>query len=150
MYEFFFSLGYLGLFLITALAASLIPLASEFFIVAMPPLGYNVYLVGLVATLGGFSGSALNYYIGLKGTDFILGRYIKIDEKTWQRAENFYQRWGQVVLFFSWLPFIGDPLTVVAGALHLNWRNFIFWVMLGKSIRNIILLGLADRIISLF
>ena len=76
----------------------------------MPPLGYNVWGIVVVATLGSYSGSVLNYYVGKKGTDFVLSRYIKIDPKTWTKAENFYNRWGPVALFFAWVPFIGDPV----------------------------------------
>ncbi|WP_420642173.1 YqaA family protein [Candidatus Leptofilum sp.] len=150
MTEFFFSLGYFGLFLISFLSASLLPLASEFFVLGMAPLGYNVWWIVVVATLGSYSGSVLNYFVGKKGTDFVLGRYIKIDPKTWARAEKFYNRWGPVALFFSWVPFIGDPLTAVAGALHMHFGTFSFWVIFGKTLRYRVLLGIASRFIDIF
>ncbi|MCB9006632.1 MAG: DedA family protein [Ardenticatenaceae bacterium] len=150
MTDFIFSLGYAGLFLISFLSASLLPLASEVFVVGMPPLGYNVWGVILVATVGSYSGSLVNYAIGKKGTDFVLGRYLKIDPKTWARAERFYERWGPVALFFSWVPFIGDPLTAVAGALHMNLGIFSFWVLFGKTLRYLVLLGIASRFLNIF
>lgn len=140
--------GYFGLFLISFLSATLVPLASEVFVVAMPALGYNPWLILISATAGSFLGSLTNYYVGKMGTDFILGRYVKINEKTWQRAEGFYERWGAATLFFSWVPFIGDPLTVVAGAFHINLRVFTFWVLLGKTLRYLVLLGIANRVIN--
>lgn len=150
MTDFIFSLGYFGLFLISFLSASLLPLASEIFVVGMPPLGYNVWGVVVVATIGSYSGSLLNYFVGKKGTDFVLGRYIKIDPKTWARAERFYERWGPVALFFSWVPFIGDPLTAVAGALHMHLGIFSFWVLFGKILRYLVLLGIASQLIDIF
>jgi membrane protein YqaA with SNARE-associated domain len=150
MADFIFSLGYPGLFLISFLASSLVPLASELFVVGMPQLGYNVWGVIIVATAGNFSGSLLNYYISKKGTDFVLGRYVKINPKTWARAERFYERWGPVALFFSWVPFIGDPLTAVAGALQMHLGVFTFWVLLGKILRYLVLLGLAAKLFELF
>ena len=150
MKEFIFSLGYPGLFLISFLSASLLPLASEIFVLGMPPLGYNVWWIVVVATLGSYSGSVLNYYVGKKGTDFVLSRYIKIDPKSWTKAENFYNRWGPVALFFAWVPFIGDPLTAVAGALHMHFGSFSFWVILGKTLRYIVLLGIASRFFDVF
>lgn len=148
--DFLFQFGYLGLFIISFLAASLLPLSSELFVLGMPPLGYNPWLVGIVATLGNFSGALTNYYVGMKGTDFALARYFEVKEKTWQRAERFYERWGPVALFFSWVPFIGDPLTAVAGAFHIDIRVFTFWVMLGKGMRYVVLLGLAAQFKALF
>lgn len=143
MISFIFSLGYVGLFIISFLAASLIPLSSELFVLGLPALGYNVWWVAVVATAGNFLGALLNYFVGKKGTDLVLGRYVKIDPKTWTRAERFYERWGPVALFFSWVPFIGDPLTAVAGALNLSLRTFTFWVLLGKGLRYVVLLGIA-------
>ncbi len=144
-----FQSGYLGLFLVSFLASTLLPLASEFFVVAMPRLGYNTWLVVLFATAGSFLGSLTNYFVGLKGTDFVLSRYISIKVETLAKAEQFYSRWGPIALFFSWVPFIGDPLTAVAGALHINLRVFIFWVLLGKTLRYLALVGLANKVLSL-
>lgn len=144
--EFFFQFGYLGLFAVSFLASSLLPLASEVFVLAMPRLGYNIWWVGVIATFGNFAGSLTNYYVGLKGTDFVLGRYFEIKQETWKRAERFYKRWGPVALFFSWVPFIGDPLTAVAGAFQIKLRVFTFWVLLGKALRYFVLLGLAERL----
>lgn len=145
-----FQLGYLGLFLISFLAASIIPLSSEVFVLAMPPLGYNIWLVGIVATLGNYAGALTNYYIGLKGTDIAIGRWFEIKPDSWKRAANFYERWGPVALFFSWVPFLGDPLTAVAGAFKMHLGTFTFWVIIGKGIRYVVLLGFAEQIISWF
>lgn len=150
MTDFVFSLGYFGLFLISFLSASLLPLASEVFVVGMPRLGYSIWIVTVVATAGSYCGSLVNYAIGKKGTDFVLGRYVKIDPKTWARAERFYERWGPVALFFSWVPFIGDPLTAVAGALNMHLGIFSFWVLFGKTLRYLVLLGIASRFLKIF
>ncbi|MCA9918620.1 MAG: DedA family protein [Anaerolineales bacterium] len=150
MTTFIFSLGYFGLFFISFLSASLVPLASEVFVLGMPPLGYNPWWVVVVATLGSYTGSLLNYTIGKKGTDFVLGRYVKINPKTWAKAERFYERWGPVALFFSWVPFIGDPLTAVAGALHMPLGPFSFWVLFGKTLRYLVLIGIGSRFLDIF
>jgi membrane protein YqaA with SNARE-associated domain len=150
MISFLFSLGYLGLFIVSFLAASLIPLSSELFVLGLPALGYNVGGVLLVATLGNYSGALLNYYIGKKGSDFIMGRTLQIKPETWAKTERFYKKWGPVTLFFSWVPIVGDPLTAVAGALNLNLGVFTFWVLLGKGIRYLALLGIAAPFLDAF
>jgi membrane protein YqaA with SNARE-associated domain len=68
--------------------------------------------------------------------------------QTLARAQQFYQRWGPIALFFSWVPFIGDPLTAVAGTLKLDIRIFTFWVIFGKSLRYLVLLGIASRLLN--
>jgi len=50
-------------------------------------------------------------------------------------VERIYKKWGSPALFFAWVPIVGDPLTVVAGALNLNLYLFTFWVVLGKAFR---------------
>jgi len=150
MLDFFFQLGYFGLFIVSFLGASLVPLATEAFVLGMPGLGYNVWIVTLIAVIGNYLGNLFNYYVGMKGTDFVLSRYVKIKEETWQRAERMYERWGPIALFFSWVPIIGDPLTAVAGALHLDLGTFTFWVLLGKVVRYVLLLGIANPFLNLF
>ena len=150
MTNFFLSLGYVGLFLISFLAATMLPLVSEVVVLAMPPLGYDVKMVVLIATLGNFLGSLTNYYIGLKGGAFVLSRYVKVQPDKLERAQQLYHKWGPIIVFFSWVPVIGDPLTVVAGMFHLRLRVFAFWVILGKFVRYLILLGVASEFADLF
>jgi len=130
-----FQSGYLGLFIVSFLAATLLPLGSEIFVATMTVSNYNAWLIFAVATTGNTLGSITNYYIGKLGTNFILSRYIKADSEKRQKSEQIYQKWGSPILFFAWIPIIGDPLTVVAGVFQLNLYIFIFWVALGKAFR---------------
>jgi len=138
------SLGYPGVFLVSFIASTLIPFSNEVVVMAMPALGYDIWLTTLWATAGGYLGSLLNYWVGFKGTDFLFARWIKVKPERWQQAERIFQRWGNGTLFFVWLPFIGDPLAVVAGAFKVDWRVFSFWVITGKALRFIALLGIVN------
>ena len=42
-------------------------------------------------------------------------------------------------LLLSWVPFIGDPLTVVAGMLRVRLGWFVLLVTLGKAARYVFL-----------
>jgi membrane protein YqaA with SNARE-associated domain len=141
--------GYWGIFLISYLSATLIPLFSEAAVVAVYALGFNVWLIILFSTCGSVLGSVTNYYVGKKGTDFVLARYFKVEPESLVRAERFFERWGSITLFFSWVPFIGDPLTLVAGVAHVDFRVFIFWVTIGKLLRQFVILGLASQLLPL-
>jgi membrane protein YqaA with SNARE-associated domain len=141
--------GYWGVFLISYLSATLVPLASEAAVVAIYALGFNIWLIILFSTTGSVLGSITNYYVGKKGADFVLGRYFKMEPETLVRAERFFARWGAITLFFSWVPFIGDPLTLVAGVARIDFRVFLFWVTVGKLLRQLLLLGIASQIIPL-
>lgn len=51
------------------------------------------------------------------------------------RAHRLFKKFGGPVLFFSFLPFIGDPLTFAAGVVRFSFIHFLFWVTLGKFLR---------------
>ncbi len=141
--------GYVGLFVVSLLSASLLPLTGSVAMAGMVALDYSPVAIVLVATAGSTVGALINYTIGLKGGGFILSRYQKVDQAKLNRAEHFFERWGAFTLSFAWLPLIGDALTVVAGAVHTNLRIFIFWVLLGRLIRETVLVALAVQLIEL-
>ena len=144
MSEELLQLGYPGLFLTSFLASTILPFASGLAVFAMPALGFNAGLIFVSAIAGAFLGKLTNYYIGLKGADFLLARYISIESPHWQRAEQIYKRWGIWALFFSWLPFVGDPLTAVAGAFKVRLGIFIFWILFGLSVHYGVMLVVAE------
>ncbi len=136
-----FELGYAGLFLVSFLAATLIPLSSEGAVVLMALGKFNPVLILIVATAGNSLGALVNYFAGKWGARFLLFKYLKIDARTQARAEKTYGKWGAPILFFAWVPIVGDPLTVVAGVLKVNPASFLFWVVLGKAFRYWAILG---------
>ena len=138
------SLGYPGVFLVSFVASTLIPFSNEIVVMAMPALGYQTWAIVVWATAGDYLGSLTNYWVGVKGTDFFFSRWVKIKPERWQQAERLFQRWGNWILFFDWLPFVGDPLAVVAGVFKVDWRVFSFWVITGKALRFVVLLGIVD------
>lgn len=148
MWDLIDQFGYLGLFLITFLSASLLPLVSEVVVVGLPALGFDIWLVLIVATAGNFAGSLFNYYLGRTGRNLLDKSFLGADRDKMERAEVLFRRWGAPVLFFSWLPVVGDPLTVVAGALHLGLGRFSFWVLTGKLLRYAVLLGLVSLLLG--
>jgi membrane protein YqaA with SNARE-associated domain len=135
--------GYFGLLLASFLAATLLPFSSELIVLGMAQLGFNKGLILLCATTGNCLGALTNYYVGKVGDRFILARYLSRDDATVQKAQRIYQRWGAPILFFSWLPIIGDPLTVIPGLLHCPLPTFAFWVILGRALRYSVVLWLA-------
>ncbi|MDD5070718.1 MAG: DedA family protein [Candidatus Omnitrophica bacterium] len=144
--ELVFQYGYVGLFIVSFLAATILPLGSEIFVVAMVVSDFNVGVVFLVATIANTLGAITNYYVGKLGTHFVMSRYVKVDSDKRRKAERIYQKWGAPVLFLSWVPVVGDLLTVVAGGFKLKLSIFTFWVFLGKSFRYFFVIKSAELI----
>jgi len=125
---------YLYLFVVAFISATLFPMGSEALLVLDINSGYNIYFLVFVATFGNTLGSILNYYLGLKGEEYLLRKkIIKID--ILNRAKIYFDRYGTYSLLFSWLPIIGDPLTFVAGIFQYNIKKFILVVFIAKFSR---------------
>lgn len=136
--------GYVGLLITSFLAATVLPLSSEIFVLLLAQLGFNKWLILLFATTGNFLGALSNYYVGKIGNRHFLSKYVAPDSEKMTKARELYQRWGAPILFFSWMPIIGDPLTVIPGILNGSMATFVIWVLLGRALRYIFVLWLSS------
>ena len=68
--------------------------------------------------------------------------FIYLGAKHRARAEQWYRHYGKWSLLASWVPVIGDPLTVVAGVLRESFPAFLLLVSLAKAGRYLVLVAL--------
>lgn len=139
--------GYELLFLLSFLAATLLPLGSEWLLVVMIIQGFEPVQSVIVATCGNTAGACTTYLIGIWGSNFVIRRLLRLDEKTIARASVLYDRWGSWSLLLSWIPVIGDPLCLVAGIFRVAFGRFCLLVFVGKFCRyaTVALLALAGK-----
>ena len=135
MHDLLTSYGYPGLFLLSFLAATLIPLGSEWLVVAMLLDRHNPFLTVAVATIGNSLGACTTYLIGRYGGPWLTEKVLHIDTVAKIKAERFYSRYGSWSLLMSWLPIVGDPLCLVGGILQIGFRRFSVLVLTGKLAR---------------
>ncbi|VVN89774.1 YqaA family protein [Pseudomonas fluorescens] len=140
--------GYLGLFLAAFGAATLLPLQSEAVLVGLLLSGkYQVWLLLSIAISGNVLGSLVNWWLGRGVERFRDKRWFPVSPQAMEKAQRHYQRYGHWSLLLSWVPVIGDPLTLIAGVLGEPFWRFMLIVTLAKSGRYLILtwvtLGLA-------
>jgi len=48
------------------------------------------------------------------------------------KAQKTYQKYGYWSLLLSWVPIIGDPITLIAGLLKENLVRFLLMVSIAK------------------
>ncbi|MCX2546432.1 YqaA family protein [Pseudomonas sp. COW5] len=132
--------GYLGLFLAAFGAATLLPLQSEAVLVGLL-VSDRYWLWGLlaVATLGNVLGSLVNWWLGRGLERFQDRRWFPVSPKHMERARVHYQRYGHWSLLLSWLPVIGDPLTLIAGVMREPLGRFLLIVTFAKGARYAVL-----------
>ncbi len=137
-------LGLGGLFLSAFGAATIFPFQSEFVFAGMLAAGdWSALLLVVVASVGNTLGSCVNYVLGQFITRFEDRRWFPANRAQLARAERWYDRWGKWSLLLAWTPFIGDPLTVVAGVLRVPFWQFLAIVALSKTGRYVVLAGLV-------
>jgi len=134
--------GHPALFLLSFLASTVLPLGSEWMLVAMLVKGSDPALSIAVATAGNTLGACTTYAIGLYGGPFLIGRVLRVSDEARKRAERLYARYGSWSLLFSWVPVLGDPLCLVGGMLRVNLGRFSILVLAGKLARYSVI-GLA-------
>ncbi|WP_418179935.1 YqaA family protein [Aliarcobacter lanthieri] len=117
---------YLILFFSAFLSATLLPLGSEALLIYNILEGYNLFLLLFFATLGNSLGSVLNYYLGLKGEEYL------VNKKHINFSKKYFDKYGAICILFAWLPIIGDPITFVAGVLKYNFKLFLVLVIISK------------------
>jgi len=136
--------SYFGLFMAAFGAATLLPLQSEAVLVGMLILErYSTELLFAVATLGNVLGSAVNWYLGRSVERFRNKRWFPVSQNTLENAQRSYLRYGHWTLLLSWVPVIGDPLTLVAGVMREPLWRFLMIVTLAKGTRYLVLIGVT-------
>ncbi|MBU1696181.1 MAG: DedA family protein [Proteobacteria bacterium] len=129
--------GYLGLFLASFLAATILPFSSEVVLGVLLSHDFSPYVTVFVATTGNVLGSVLNYGLGVLGSQLLLNKLFGISTLEIGKAENRFKKYGVFSLLFAWVPIIGDPLTVAAGILKINFVLFLLLVTVGKFLRYV-------------
>ena len=133
-------MSYLILFSVSLLAATILPLSSEATLLYYLNEGKSTWILLIAAGAGNVSGSAINYFIGKKGVDYLLD-HKKITSERMQKSEAFFKKYGAFALLLSWVPIIGDPLTFAAGVLHFDFRKFLLIVAIAKFGRYLLLIA---------
>ena len=120
----------LTLFVTAFLAATILPFSSEAAFIFALQNGMTDEVALLYASSGNVLAIILNYYLGY----FLYEKTKKqlFSSKIGEKAYRYGHQYGYLTLFFSWLPFIGDPLTLVAGLVRVR---FIYFIMIAGSLR---------------
>lgn len=136
--------AYAGLFGAAFVAATILPAQSEAVLVGLLLTGaYPPALLLLVASVGNVAGSVMNWLLGRSVERYRDRRWFPVRPAALERAQGWYRRYGQWSLLLSWVPVVGDPLTVAAGVMREPFLPFLLLVALAKTGRYLVLAALA-------
>ena len=134
-------ISYFQLFIISFLAATILPLSSELVLSTMLLTdSFDKYLLLFVASFGNILGSSVNWYLGKKILIFKDKKWFPANERQIAKGEIYFKKYGIWSLLLAWVPIIGDPLTIVAGILRVKFFTFLLLVSISKISRYIFLI----------
>lgn len=143
------ALSYGSLFLTALAAGSILPMQSEAVLAGLlVATDLSPVILVLVATCGNVAGSAVNWLLGRGVERFKDRRWFPVGEPMLARAKAWYHRYGRWSLLLSWVPVIGDPLTVVAGVMREPFPTFIALVAIAKLTRYIVVAAVTLNLVG--
>ncbi len=137
------SKSYIALFLWSFLAATLVPIGSEWYLAALALKSYDPLLLLAVATAGNVLGALSTYAVGYLGRSGLSKNVLRVKPENLEKAQRIFLKYGSWSFLFSWLPVIGDTLCFVGGLLKAPMAVFFPLVFTGKCLRYIVILYLV-------
>jgi|TARA_B110000211_G_scaffold51493_1_gene56610 membrane protein YqaA with SNARE-associated domain len=136
---------YLSLFIVSFLAATILPASSELTLAGLlNTRDYNELALLFTASFGNILGSIFNWLLGFYLLKNIKKKWFPFSQNQISKASHLFKRFGVWSLLFAWAPILGDPLTFVAGILKIRFSIFLFLVSLGKISRYFFLYYLIN------
>ena len=131
---------YLSLLTVSFMVATIVPFGSEVYFATLLSLGkYNNFLLLVSASVGNVLGSVFNWVCGYYINYFIKKSRFPIKQDKIKKGTELFNKYGKWSLLLSWVPFIGDPITFVAGTLRFSFIPFIILVSIGKVGRYLVI-----------
>ena len=145
--DLFQTIGWGGVVVIMALESANIPIPSE---VTMPLAGWMLVqaqggtawqaflLGGLWGALGCTLGSIISYWMGALGGRPLAekyGKYILVHEEDLEKADRWFDRWGDWAVFISrLLPIVRTFISFPAGVMRTRFSTFTLYSFVGSLI----------------
>jgi len=150
------SFSYFGIFVIMFFQSACVPIPSE---VVLPFAGFmvgqgifNFWGVIITSVLGCFAGGTFIFMLAFyKGEHFVrnlikkYGKYLLINTSELDEAEERFQKFGQVIVFFGrMLPVVRTFIALPAGLSKMQYSKFAVFSIAGDLIWSTLLVYLGS------
>lgn len=130
--------GYVGLFIASFLAATIIPFSSELVLSILIAKNYDLSTSLFVASIGNWIGGLSSYLIGRIGSWNTIEKYLRVKRKNILFWKKKIDSWGGILAFLCWLPVLGDPIAIALGFFRTNVVIVAVFMLIGKFVRYLI------------
>lgn len=129
------SLGLLGLFIGTFLAATILPFSSDALYIAVLAATKDTAGCLLVGTLGNWLGSVATYWMGWIGKWEWIEKWFKVKRETLEKQKIKIDKYGVWLALLAWVPFIGDVIAIALGFYKTRPAATMVLLLVGKFAR---------------
>lgn len=133
--EFLQDWGYIGLFLGSFMAATVVPFSSDFLIVGILLAGGDPLVSFISATTGNWLGGLTSYGVGRIGKWEWIEKWFRVKEEFLLKQKSKIDKYGALLAFLSWLPFVGDVFAIGLGFYKVNFIKCAIYMLIGKAAR---------------
>ncbi|MBK7946597.1 MAG: DedA family protein [Flavobacteriales bacterium] len=135
------SLGMLGLFLGSFIAATVLPFSSEALLLAFCAGPWGTWELLVAASAGNWLGGMSSYGLGRLGDPERMARWARVDPATASRWKDRVIRFGPWAALLCWMPIIGDPIAVALGLGRARLWPTALLMLAGKAARYAVLIA---------
>lgn len=129
------SLGLLGLFIGTFLAATILPFSSDALYIAVLAATKDPIGCLAVGTVGNWLGSVVTYWIGWIGRWEWIEKWFKVRRETLEKQKVKIDKYGVWLALLAWIPIIGDVIAIALGFYRTRPWATMFLLLVGKFAR---------------
>ena len=133
------SYGYWGMLLAAFLAGSFVPFSSEAVMVALMAAGLKTGQLVIYGTIGNVLGSMFNYGVGRMGRIDWIEKYLHVKPRQLHKVQRALAGHGAWVAFFTFLPGVGEAVSIALGLMQANIIITLTATTLGKLGRYLVL-----------
>jgi len=135
--------GYLGLFVVCFLSATILPLSSEGVLVLYLLLNFDPINCLIVASVSNTLGGATNYFMGRIGKPSTLKKLFRRPER-YNKLNSRIHKYGALLALLSWVPLVGDPLVIALGFFRVHFIQVLILMFVSKTLRYSIIIFLMN------
>lgn len=143
MVEYLIALGYVGLFIACFISGTIIPFSSDIILITLIAVGFDYIACLIVASVANSAGEMVNYYIGRMGKTDWIERFSNIKPEKVESMKEKISKRGAYIAFFSWVPGIGNLISISLGYLRYTPWKVALGITAGKTSRYVVIIILT-------
>ena len=113
---------------------------------ALQLAGLSALQLVIWGTLGNTLGSCFNYWLGHQGNMHLIQKYVRVRTDRLEKSQRFVSKYGPAMGLLSWVPVLGEVITVALGLMRANFWWTLLAIVAGKALRYAFVVSVVSEI----